>query len=1671
MGSRRRSMGRSYSGNGRFSVYSPGQGSDGEDNGPLVENRPERRSYLLSVRPEYRSNFCAIIAQLTEETQPLFETTLKSFAVSEDADAKFTCIVTGYPQPEVTWYKDDEEMDRYCGLPKYQIFRHGNRHTLQLYKCSEEDAAIYQASACNSKGIVSCSGVLEVGTMTEYKIHQRWFAKLKRKAEAKLREIEQSRKRGKENVELEQLRRVSPDRFQRKRRLTGEIGMHSGTSLWDKEEVAKVHIPDGKPRFNEDVDHAKSKEPPRNAAALFSNNFINGRLEAEVTTNGDSSLESAEENGEENGNGFLTYIYETVEIMKNKPATKEFSAKKKKKEENITALPNANQDISQQEDGTKQRTKTVVQKDAVPVISAERMQLPATNGELMEAEFRELTSQVVEKPASPSHFTPSKADVYFSLKDMYFDIGAKPETEVKSPEESTEGADLGCPGVAAPRLEKTPRATGVVQPEEVQNEPYTEQEVEGNDAMGTKSTETAGDFSTPLFQSPNRDAEPTKEVQHSLQMGNTTEIPNKSTLETDFQPPSWASEAGVGMQPSFSKENEREPYHTNIRETALLDSLPTDVEPAPEQPQSPSQNLGRPCVNASLRSQEATEELLPASLGEQLHPEGPGEAPEKVKLQHPESLSTGHNILKPPDWEFREETNQDADYHTIWEDASEEIETKWSKERSPSPETQESSMVVSHGDNQYTPSTSESSPTVSLGITQPVGEERLLLTDDAGKISTRFGGDEIHHGQALSPGSVEMVTPGLPSQIINYETRHSDQNAPQTEAEIEEKPEETLEEQLRDSRPSQKVDLGLETERTPAVTARPLLLPEVAVEAPIPYPRKRRQIPTMGLPQVLHESQGPPPLSAVSEDLAEEKEPVGQLLMDVRKEIGTWQSAEPAASEPKQQVHRMAVEESLVREEPSAPLRDEENEQGVLTIGKKLEAQGRERTISAVPSVQDLPQTETAMEEDQVPDKEQHKNLVSSLKNYLLLLLKMTTETDKSKGRTEQELKAVEERSSLSAVPKHVSDMGIAGLTPRTSRKIFERVETNQLFQSAESLLLTPKTSRRITGMINQELRTCKENLAMEPELPPLPCVPSIVVGSVSGEPVGLPDLPSEVSSEAPAALPSATPQELASGARRKIYLPKAKQADEMEEVAPESQARPKRDSPSVSPQQSRKNATLLQTPSPAPSPPVERRSPATARRMATLEVPKLYEEPVEESKTVADGSQGVQGSGPVEQVGEPRKANDPFKAPQVIRKIRAEQFSDASGNLKLWCQFFNILSDSKLTWYKDEIPVTTVGRSCGDEGQAALAIVQASLKDCGVYQCTIQNEYGTDSTDFLLSSEVMSGFISKEEIEAGEEIEMTPMVFAKGLADSGFWGDKLFGRIMMEELEVGPGFLHKACRARAIYGLEPVFESGHTGIIKVRNLIAFGGRSESTLIERNYDITIQECKIQNSSREYCKIFAAEARAIPAFGLVPEIIPLYLIYRPANNIPYATMEEDLPGQFEHYCGRVRDGGLAPASTSEVGHKCCTFQHWLYQWTNGNFLVTDLEGVGWKITNVRIATKTKGYQGLKESCYPGLLEHFVASHQCNDYCKLLALKTLEVPQPPTKTKGSRSPVTGRKASSAQSSPQLQKKGLASPQAPRKGSVSPKSARKCPEVTETQPSARPRAGDNGKAGQLK
>lgn len=86
----------------------------------------------------------------------------------------------------------------------------------------------------------------------------------------------------------------------------------------------------------------------------------------------------------------------------------------------------------------------------------------------------------------------------------------------------------------------------------------------------------------------------------------------------------------------------------------------------------------------------------------------------------------------------------------------------------------------------------------------------------------------------------------------------------------------------------------------------------------------------------------------------------------------------------------------------------------------------------------------------------------------------------------------------------------------------------------------------------------------------------------------------------------------------------------------------------------------------------------------------------------------------------------------------------------------------------------------------------------------------------------------------------MTPLLFTKGLADSGTWGEKYFGRILTETMHIGEGCTHKASKVKVIYGLDPIFESGSTCIIKIRNPIAYGTKQESSLAERNLDITKQ---------------------------------------------------------------------------------------------------------------------------------------------------------------------------------------------------------------------------------------
>ncbi|XDB62180.1 hypothetical protein ABFV05_015796 [Capra hircus] len=1680
MGSRR-APGRGWGSGGRSEA-----GGDGEDDGPVWIPSPASRSYLLSVRPETslssnrlshpssgRSTFCSIIAQLTEETQPLFETTLKSRAVSEDSDVRFTCIVTGYPEPEVTWYKDDTELDRYCGLPKYEIMHQGNRHTLQLYRCREEDAAIYQASARNAKGIVSCSGVLEVGTMTEYKIHQRWFAKLKRKAAAKMREIEQSWKHGKDAVgEADALRKLSPDRFQRKRRLSG----------------AEVPVPSAPAREVEDGPLVAWQEGETEPGQHPGLGLINSLASGEVTTNG----EAAPENEEDGERGLLTYICEAMELGPQRVPRKESGAKKKKKDvepKQGVRKPEVEK-VAQSHRASEKRFPSSDKPDSRGTqgpLDMEQVQTrprgraargpgsPGADGTRKPASGAGTPDQA-QKTQAPAPVPGPEPEVYFSLKDMYLESTRADQPQVEAEAQTPQGRTPG---------ERPSRR-------------------ESSKAGGERGPAAPGQ---PVPSAPQ---------------------PTRPFNRKRFAPPKLKGEPTASSKPDSSPSQDLEPGAQSSGQTPSQASVQVPTPPARRRHStrdSPLQGRAGPSAPGKVQESQAT--IAPALASSSSDP---------VSAGHSTSRSQG--IIEPMDAETQEDRRMSVDQKTGGEKNTEVHRKMQVDGRTQGNQTEASQWtqtdrmaqvdVVMQGSEKSESDRSSQEDVMAQGR---VGTQAAERTQEDGRVQQDKG--------TQSEGSMPSATKGH-SQKASTSSLSPHSRAPKRPPSEDPRSPQVIEgfgQSQEEFSVPDKPGCMLTSDKTPGPASgneeEAVLGPLAGGLAP------RAQLP----PEVHSEQVGGEHSGGLDWFAPGRDKPREGLFQGPREEeLGRVPPAalgghSPGGLGPEGRSLPSPPDAGLTRHSqeglPSTPTSQPRSAAAFLPSEDKtlLSSAPSLHLGPGTPSQSHPPETVAANSEGacaKVPDADGRTSgprtcdpgLIDSLKNYLLLLLKLSSSETSGGGPESQGEAAAGGPMPLSTLAPTIE---VAGLSPRTSRRILERVENNHLVQSAQTLLLSPSTSRRLTGLLDREVEAGRQALAAARRPGPSPLsVPAIVVGEAEGpglasggssegegefplEGPGLLEASRESSvggllreegggqvapgqgllstesraqqpspeEEAPGeALPAATPEELALGARRKRFLPKVKAAGDGEGAKPEE-----RESPSVSPRGPRK---ALGPGSPG-TPGRERRSPTQGRKAGMLEVPRAEEEsaagdPAPSPKAGSLDAELALEEGNQDALAKSRKAKDLLKAPQVIRKIRVEQFPDASGSLKLWCQFFNILSDSVLTWAKDQRPVGEVGRSAGDEGPAALAIVQASPVDCGVYRCTIHNEHGSASTDFCLSPEVLSGFISREEGQVGEEIEMTPMVFAKGLADSGCWGDKLFGRLVSEELRGGGHgcSLRKASQAKVIYGLEPIFESGRTCIIKVSSLLVFGPSSETSLLGRNYDVTIQGCKIQNMSREYCKIFAAEARAAPGFGEVPEIIPLYLIYRPANNIPYATLEEDLGQPLESYCSRDWGCAAAPAapSSSEAVWKCQTFQHWLYLWTNGSFLVTDLAGVNWKMTDVQIATKMRGYQGLKESCFPALLDQFASSHQCNTFCEMLGLKPLKGPEathPQAKAKGSKSPSAGRKG--PQLSPQPQKKGPPSPQGTRKSASGSKATPQASEVVATQLLGQPPIQEGGSKAQGK
>uniref|UniRef100_A0A8C9N5T2 Myomesin-1 n=1 Tax=Serinus canaria TaxID=9135 RepID=A0A8C9N5T2_SERCA len=86
----------------------------------------------------------------------------RSHTIWEKENVRFNCSVAGWPEPHVTWYKNNVPIDVQAHPGKYIIQSRYGLHSLEITECEFDDTAQYHASAMNVKGEVSVYASLVV---------------------------------------------------------------------------------------------------------------------------------------------------------------------------------------------------------------------------------------------------------------------------------------------------------------------------------------------------------------------------------------------------------------------------------------------------------------------------------------------------------------------------------------------------------------------------------------------------------------------------------------------------------------------------------------------------------------------------------------------------------------------------------------------------------------------------------------------------------------------------------------------------------------------------------------------------------------------------------------------------------------------------------------------------------------------------------------------------------------------------------------------------------------------------------------------------------------------------------------------------------------------------------------------------------------------------------------------------------------------------------------------------------------------------------------------------------------------------------------------------------------------------------------------------------------------
>ncbi|XP_016078465.1 PREDICTED: transient receptor potential cation channel subfamily M member 6 [Miniopterus natalensis] len=209
------------------------------------------------------------------------------------------------------------------------------------------------------------------------------------------------------------------------------------------------------------------------------------------------------------------------------------------------------------------------------------------------------------------------------------------------------------------------------------------------------------------------------------------------------------------------------------------------------------------------------------------------------------------------------------------------------------------------------------------------------------------------------------------------------------------------------------------------------------------------------------------------------------------------------------------------------------------------------------------------------------------------------------------------------------------------------------------------------------------------------------------------------------------------------------------------------------------------------------------------------------------------------------------------------------------------------------------------------------------------------------------------------------------------------------EEMDGG---LRKAMRVISTWSEDDILKPGQVFIVKsfLPEVVQTWHKifQESTVLH----LCLREIQQQRAAQKLIYTFnQVKPQTIP---YAPRFLEVFLIYYHSAN-QWFTIEKYMMGEFQKYNNNNGDE-IAPSNTLE--ELMLAFSHWTYEYTRGELLVLDLQGVGENLTDPSvIKPEDKQSRGMvfgPANLGEDAIRNFIAKHCCNACCRKLKLPDLK-----------------------------------------------------------------------------